>query len=637
MQIPASTSRKIAIEDRVISLSEIAHKSIRAAQAVFRHKLLFAAICGVCILGGAWAFTNQPSQFESHAEVAVHSAMDFAQIEEPLQTVWQREQVLTSAAQRLVANRTNVPDYEALAHLVANLPSQLSVSVVDQRPSGKPISIQLRFRDSSAEEAQQTLAEIVTAGLVEFEQLDLTANHHPILHDSKRAESLGTLRNLINARDQLKQKLSDSMLQTTLGRNSLSPELSVPGMPETLRGSLPFTQSEGDRNLNDRVGAMYTQLLKWVTQPDGTPDRSVAQSESTRQLHTLNAQLLLKRMQDEIKYLRSRVALAELVGQPASPASSISAPLSSYLARFAVMGLLAGIASVLLIDTVQDRFHSSADVESVLGLHRLATLPAVQPVELKLDSTDVQHAESFACLSKVLETSPAPLHCIAVTSSGDGEGSDYVAFKLAAAAADSGKHTLFIAADLRSAELADKLGLSGASGLSDLLAGRCELSTSIQPASTAAGLDVLPCGTKTDQSLQLFASSAFEQLIDDLRHQYDQIVIHAPAAHENADAAVIGRVCDGLLLVVHGCRSKTAVTLRSRRQLASFGVQVTGAVVIRNHRWKSSLSDWQYNGLADARNSQLNSASRVDETPTHDGPSDNDSQIIDKPKLRSVA
>ena len=111
---------------------------------------------------------------------------------------------------------------------------------------------------------------------------------------------------------------------------------------------------------------------------------------------------------------------------------------------------------------------------------------------------------------------------------------------------------VLIEADLRTPQIAKRLGLDDAVGTTSVLIGQVALADALQ-AYGSTGLEVLACGPIPPNPAELLQSVAMEKLLGDLREQFDIVIIDAPPLLPVTDAALLAAQADGALVVVrHG-------------------------------------------------------------------------------------
>jgi capsular exopolysaccharide synthesis family protein len=170
---------------------------------------------------------------------------------------------------------------------------------------------------------------------------------------------------------------------------------------------------------------------------------------------------------------------------------------------------------------------------------------------------------------------------IALTSANPGEGKTTVASNLALALAEIGRRVLLIDADLRKPRLHQVFNLSNAWGLSDLLDGTKppEGSEAMVVGTSYGGLYVLPAGSAPSSVSNLLYSPRALELLQRMRQEFDMVLIDTPPMLQMPDARVLGRLVDGVILVVRSARTTKETAAGASQRLAEDGTRVLGTVL----------------------------------------------------------
>jgi len=143
-----------------------------------------------------------------------------------------------------------------------------------------------------------------------------------------------------------------------------------------------------------------------------------------------------------------------------------------------------------------------------------------------------------------------------VTSALPGEGKTTTAFNLALAfSEDRGRETILVDADLRRPAVARHLAPEPSLGLAEVLAGSASLEQALVKLWDVR-LAVLPAGRGGSNPEGSFRPESLEPLMAELRRKYRTIVLDSAPTVPFTDAAILGRLVDGVVLVVRA-RSTT--------------------------------------------------------------------------------
>jgi succinoglycan biosynthesis transport protein ExoP len=194
-------------------------------------------------------------------------------------------------------------------------------------------------------------------------------------------------------------------------------------------------------------------------------------------------------------------------------------------------------------------------------------------------------AESFReAASSLLFSAPAAnRRVIAVTNSGEGDGTDRVAADLAVMAAGSGRRVLLIDGNFRRPSLDRLLGVGGTRSLSDLLSEdpgeRQYLPFECGSWTKVPGLTLLSGGAAGKP----LDSARLSRWMDRLRRMFDVIVIDTPPMAE-PESRMFGRLSDGVVLVVKAGTARAADASSALVRFAEDGTQVLGTIA---SQWNS--------------------------------------------------
>lgn len=168
---------------------------------------------------------------------------------------------------------------------------------------------------------------------------------------------------------------------------------------------------------------------------------------------------------------------------------------------------------------------------------------------------------------------------ITITSSVQNEGKSSVAFDLSKTMAEGCKKILMVDADLRKSVLAAKYHIQGIDkGLSHYLTGQAEIEDIIYETETE-GFYLSVAGPLSPDPTSLLDSDQFQKFIDKVREDYDYVIIDAPPLGVVIDAAIIGKYCDGAVLVIEQGVIKRKVVQDVIKQLKRGKVRILGAVL----------------------------------------------------------
>lgn len=167
------------------------------------------------------------------------------------------------------------------------------------------------------------------------------------------------------------------------------------------------------------------------------------------------------------------------------------------------------------------------------------------------DNTSWRVQEAYRSLRTNIIFSLADDKCriIGITSAYSHDGKSVNSINIAISFAQINKRVLLIEGDLRLPAIADMLGILSTSGLSDVIVGEAPLKEALY-VDKEHGIDVIPAGTKPPDATWILQSPKMDQLLKDLRQEYDYIIIDLPPALAVTDAMILANEIDGYLVIV---------------------------------------------------------------------------------------
>lgn len=170
------------------------------------------------------------------------------------------------------------------------------------------------------------------------------------------------------------------------------------------------------------------------------------------------------------------------------------------------------------------------------------------------------------------------LKSLVITSSGPSEGKSTSSANLAVVFASSGKRVLLVDADMRKPTVSKTFAIPNAFGLSTLLGSRETMLHQVIQTSGITNLSILSSGPKPPNPSELLSSSRMEELLVELRKQYDLVIFDMPPVVAVTDAQILASKADGTLLVVRENVSKRDSLLKAKELLKMVDANVLGVI-----------------------------------------------------------
>jgi capsular exopolysaccharide synthesis family protein len=210
-----------------------------------------------------------------------------------------------------------------------------------------------------------------------------------------------------------------------------------------------------------------------------------------------------------------------------------------------------------------------------------------RPVEAALRQPRAAFTESVRAMYVALAADPGVAasgsrggRVLAVTSALPGEGKTTIATALACVLAADGHDVVLVDADLRRPSTHRALGLPAVLGLTDVLSGDVDLDATLLDG-PGPGLRLLPAGSRRASPVRLLASEEAAGLISELRRRFDVVILDTPPLLPVADARVLARLADEVILVLRWGRTRRSAARLALRHLLESGATVAGVLISR--------------------------------------------------------
>jgi polysaccharide biosynthesis transport protein len=391
---------------------------------------------------------------------------------------------------------------------------------------------------------------------------------------------------------------------------------------------LPLLRQEAERSMSIKVATATNQVQALEVQ-----NRELAKAEAKLEQKRKQLPILARRhteMQRGLQVateslnrflatretLQIQIAQTELPWQLIQPPSQPQNPVSSDIKRSLLMALLGslalGIGIALLIEKLDNTYHTGLELKEKIKLPLLGTIPYEKQLHSEQNRLNKQKAatvglsnslgENFPDLTsiaydgydsysvkfiealRVLYTniqflsSDRPVRSIVISSAMSGDGKSTVAFHLAQVATAMGQRVLLVDADLRQPEIHNLANLNNFWGLSNLISTNLPMGEVIQHIPWTSQLSVITSGPIPPDPAKLLSSQKMKLLMEEFHQNFDLVIYDAPELVGLADASLLGSHTNGILLVARMNKTDSSTLKRALDNLKLSRMNVLGVV-----------------------------------------------------------
>ncbi|HUO09775.1 MAG TPA: polysaccharide biosynthesis tyrosine autokinase [Phycisphaerae bacterium] len=216
------------------------------------------------------------------------------------------------------------------------------------------------------------------------------------------------------------------------------------------------------------------------------------------------------------------------------------------------IGILIGMGVLVLLMKLRDKIEGADDLRQHYQPLIVGTVSHAGSAARGLNgrmSRKILGEEMRLLHANLLPPGPTQRRIMMVTSPTPSNGKTSIASQLALSLAKSGMEVLLIDADLRKRDISTMFDVGFRPGLSDLLQSKTpEL---IRPVELLPNLRLMGAGSKLDRNpVELFQRRHFHESLNLLQDRFDCVVVDTPPTLVVADARLIARSCDDVLVVV---------------------------------------------------------------------------------------
>ena len=302
-----------------------------------------------------------------------------------------------------------------------------------------------------------------------------------------------------------------------------------------------------------------------------------------------------------------------VLDRPLKPMAPVFPRPATNLAVGVMIGLLLGFAGATGREMLDRTVRTSEDIEQELGLAVLGSLPDVTRESSALNlgyyygrrrarrserpaptpagensrpellvhthPKSVAAEAARAIRTNLMFMSPDnPYRCLLVTSPGPAEGKTTVAASIAIAIAQTGQSVCLVDCDLRKPRVHAVFGERNDSGVTTALLEPNQLS-SLTRETQIPNLRILRAGPTPPNPADLMHSEAFGRLLNELRAQFDRVVIDSPPIGLVTDGVILSTRVDATVLVVRALATRRDAAKRAIRSLRDVGATCAGFVL----------------------------------------------------------
>ncbi|MBF0522916.1 MAG: CpsD/CapB family tyrosine-protein kinase [Candidatus Omnitrophica bacterium] len=210
--------------------------------------------------------------------------------------------------------------------------------------------------------------------------------------------------------------------------------------------------------------------------------------------------------------------------------------------------------------------------------------------ESNIDASIITYFDTKAVISEQYKTlrtnilsknNGKPPKAFVITSALPGEGKTVTSLNIAISMAQavSKPKILLIDADLRKGRIAKYLGVKQPVGLSEILTGVAKMEDVVFKLDNYENLAFIASGSVPENPSELLASDEMRKFFVEMKDRFDHVIIDTSPIIPVTDASILGRLVDGLILVVKAGSTQRGVVKRALEKLHQSHSAILGHVL----------------------------------------------------------
>ncbi len=413
------------------------------------------------------------------------------------------------------------------------------------------------------------------------EQLkDLELRRQEYLLDETKLRELKNVEEEIN---QVKEEINKVTRQIALVGPSIDDPIFRSVITNIMNNETKLIALQSRIEALNQIINRYNLRLKQLPEAEVNLAQLERQKKANEEIYTM----LLSKLEESKIAEAMQISDAKIIDYAITPDCPVEPRLRQMTLLGLLLGLLIGILGAFLLDYLDTSIKDVKEIEEITGISVLATIPKIKDNQLGqipvLRDSGSEASEAYRILRTNLLFAAAakPLKSLLITSTAPQEGKTTTAINLGIIFTQTGSNVLVLDCDFRRPMLHryfKDLVPDNNHGLSDVLVNRLKLKDAILSC-PRTNLKFITSGTIPSNPAELLGSQRMENLLNELKEEFDILLIDAPPALGLADARVLGKLCDGILIVLLAGKTSRDAVMEIKEELQRTGEKIVGYVL----------------------------------------------------------
>ncbi|UJB69829.1 polysaccharide biosynthesis tyrosine autokinase [Acaryochloris sp. 'Moss Beach'] len=421
-----------------------------------------------------------------------------------------------------------------------------------------------------------------------------------------------TVMDLQDKQSQLQRLLLDSIRTTTSNKNTkINQQPADPTRQALLNNLVQLNVTR--KGLLKQQQVLATQLNLYSSRSKQLPAIGQRLRQLQRELGVAETtyKVLLQSLQSAQLTENQTIPTAKVVELADLPTVPVAPNKFTEILRGVIAGALLAFGLAYFLEKVDTKLKTVDEIRDVYSSWPvLGSVPIYTPDSENLKALPTvlsprsPVAEAYRMLQANLRflKTDSPARVITLSSAVPREGKSWTTANLAVVLSQMNYRVLVIDADLRKPTQHQIWEVSNQTGLSNMLAApeEDERKSMLETYKVQPNLELLTAGVIPPNPQVLIDSERFQSLLAHQAERYDYVLIDAPPLMVAADALIMAKAADGLLLVGRPESLEKSSAKRAKELLGHFGTDVLGlfinGIVTKNESYSYYYYSQNYYG-----------------------------------------
>ena len=279
-------------------------------------------------------------------------------------------------------------------------------------------------------------------------------------------------------------------------------------------------------------------------------------------------------IKSQLDYNRGDVSI---VAQAEVPTQPIGSPKPVLLALVAIFSALVATGIVFALELVDRGIEDAEDVKRSLNLRLLGVLPKTRNALAEIGGNKRSpYLEELKRIYLQLSANKSP-QIVLMTAAQNHEGVSTTAMAFGRYVSSIGAKTVVIDTNTSNPSIAAMAQVAETPGFADIMAGAIETAKAIYR--EESGLNVIPAGNVRSHGVDLVAGGALQKILEQLKTQYDYIIIDCAPTLQTTDSEIIAGYADKVIMIVEWAKTPQKKLKKIAEILRQFSKETPYAIL----------------------------------------------------------